>query len=149
MTLILFAVSLSIALCVIAWHFAIYALPFMLGLAAFRYAHAADAGVAMSIAAALGAAGFSVMVAAFSPSYALLSCVSLSLRSSPRRLRSQATRWCMALLTTSSSRRSAQSPLRHWRPVRRHRRAAEHQRPRRRLHTALTLSRSSLLSMPC
>ncbi|MFC3721890.1 hypothetical protein [Neoaquamicrobium sediminum] len=64
MTLILLAVSLSIALCVIAFNFAIYALPFMVGLAAFRYVHATDASVAMSLIVALGAAGLSVMVAA-------------------------------------------------------------------------------------
>lgn len=64
MTLILLAVSLSVALCVIAFNFAIYALPFMVGLAAFRYVHATDAGIAMSIVAALGAAGLSVMIAA-------------------------------------------------------------------------------------
>ncbi|AZN69990.1 hypothetical protein D5400_00735 [Georhizobium profundi] len=64
MTLILLAVSLSIALTMIAWHFAVYALPFMVGLAAFRYVHAVDAGIAMSIVAALGAAGLSVLVAA-------------------------------------------------------------------------------------
>ncbi|WP_404933619.1 hypothetical protein [Nitratireductor sp. L15S-10] len=64
MTLILLAVSLSIALCVIAFNFAIYALPFMVGLAAFRYVSATDASVAMSLIAALGAAGLSVVVAA-------------------------------------------------------------------------------------
>jgi hypothetical protein len=64
MTLILLAVSLSIALCVIAFNFAIYALPFMVGLAAFRYVYATDASVAMSLVAALGAAGLSVVVAA-------------------------------------------------------------------------------------
>ena len=57
MTLILLAVSLSIALCVIAFNFAIYAPPFMVGLAAFRYVYATDASVAMSFIAALGAAG--------------------------------------------------------------------------------------------
>lgn len=36
MTLILLAISLSIALCVIAYNFAIYALPFMVGLTAFQ-----------------------------------------------------------------------------------------------------------------
>ncbi|RST86552.1 hypothetical protein EJC49_09725 [Aquibium carbonis] len=64
MTLILLAVSFTIALTMIAWHFAIYALPFMVGLAAFRYVHATDASVLMSMLAALGAAGLSVLVAA-------------------------------------------------------------------------------------
>ncbi|MFT6670328.1 MAG: hypothetical protein ACJAVZ_001793 [Afipia broomeae] len=60
MTLILLALSLSVALCVIAFNFAIYALPFMVGLAAFRYIYAIDAGFAMSSFAALGAAFLSV-----------------------------------------------------------------------------------------
>lgn len=64
MTLILLAISFTIALTMIAWHFAIYALPFMVGLAAFRYVHATDASVLMSMLAALGAAGLSVVVAA-------------------------------------------------------------------------------------
>jgi hypothetical protein len=60
MTLILLALSLSVALCVIAFNFAIYALPCMVGLAAFRYVHAMDAGFTMSAIAALGAAFLSV-----------------------------------------------------------------------------------------
>lgn len=64
MTLILLAVSFTIALTMIAWHLAIYALPFMVGLATFRYVHATDASVLMSMLAALGAAGLSVVVAA-------------------------------------------------------------------------------------
>lgn len=64
MTLILLAVSFTIALTMLAWHFAIYALPFMVGLAAFRYVHATDASVLMSMLAALGTAGLSVVVAA-------------------------------------------------------------------------------------
>ncbi len=60
MTLILLAISLSIALCVIAYKFAIYALPFMVGLAAFQSAYGADAGFLMSGLAAIGAALLSV-----------------------------------------------------------------------------------------
>ena len=44
MTLILLAISLTVALCVIAYNFAIYALPFMVGLTAFQYVHGMDAG---------------------------------------------------------------------------------------------------------
>lgn len=64
MTFILLAVSFTIALTMIAWHFAIYALPFMVGLAAFRYVHATDASVLMSMLTALGAAGLSVVIVA-------------------------------------------------------------------------------------
>ncbi|MBU2031533.1 MAG: hypothetical protein KKG69_01665 [Alphaproteobacteria bacterium] len=60
MTLILLAVSLSIMLCVLAYNFAIYALPFMVGLSAFQYVYATDAGFLMSVLAAIGAALLSV-----------------------------------------------------------------------------------------
>jgi hypothetical protein len=60
MTLILLAISFSIALCVIAHNFAIYALPFMVGLTAFQFAHGAGARFLMSGFAAIGAALFSV-----------------------------------------------------------------------------------------
>jgi hypothetical protein len=60
MTLILLAISLSIALCVIAYNFAIYALPFMVGLTAFQYLYGTGAGFFMSGFAALGAALLSV-----------------------------------------------------------------------------------------
>lgn len=56
MTLILLAISLTIALCVLAYNFAIYALPFMVGLTAFQYAYGAHAGFLMSGLAAIGAA---------------------------------------------------------------------------------------------
>ena len=56
MTLILLAISLSIALCVIAYNFAISALPFMVGLTAFQYVYGTDAGFFMSGLAAIGAA---------------------------------------------------------------------------------------------
>lgn len=60
MTLILLAISLSIALCVIAFNFAIYALPFMVGITTFQYVYATDAGLMMSGLAAIGAALLSV-----------------------------------------------------------------------------------------
>lgn len=50
------AISLTIALCVLAYNLAIYALPFAAGLTAFRYAYAADTGLPMSALAAIGAA---------------------------------------------------------------------------------------------
>jgi len=56
MTLILLAISLTIMLCIIAYNFAIYALPFMVGLTAFQYVYAADAGFLMSALAAIGSA---------------------------------------------------------------------------------------------
>lgn len=62
MTLILLAVSLAIALCVIAYNFAIYALPFMVGLSAFRFVYATDAGFLMSGLAAIGAALLSIVL---------------------------------------------------------------------------------------
>ncbi len=60
MTLILLAISLSIALCVIAFNFATYALPVMVGIAAFQHVYATDAGFVMSGLAAIGAALLSV-----------------------------------------------------------------------------------------
>ena len=60
MTLILLAISLSAALCVLAFNFAIYALPVMAGIAAFQHVHAASAGLGLSALAALGGAAFSV-----------------------------------------------------------------------------------------
>ena len=60
MTLILLAISLSIALCVIAYNFAIYALPFMVGLTAFQCVYGTGAGFLMSSLAAIGAALLSV-----------------------------------------------------------------------------------------
>lgn len=60
MTLILLAISLSIALCVIAYNFAIYALPFMVGLTAFQYVYGTGAGFLVSAFATLGAALLSV-----------------------------------------------------------------------------------------
>lgn len=60
MTLILLAISLTIALCVIAYNFAIYALPFMVGLTAFQYVYGMEAGFPLSALAALGAALLSV-----------------------------------------------------------------------------------------
>ena len=56
MTLILLAISLTIAFCVLAYNLAIYALPFAAGLTAFQYAYAADASFLISGLAAIGAA---------------------------------------------------------------------------------------------
>jgi len=56
MTLILLAISLTITLCVIAWHFAIYALPVMTGITVFQYVYGTGAGFLTSAAGALGAA---------------------------------------------------------------------------------------------
>ncbi|MGV6876564.1 hypothetical protein ACUSIJ_28340 [Pseudochelatococcus sp. B33] len=60
MTLILLAISLTITLCIIAWHFATYALPFMVGLTVFKYVYGMEAGFLMSGLAAIGAALLSV-----------------------------------------------------------------------------------------
>lgn len=60
MTLLLLAISLTITLCVIAYNFAIYALPFMAGLTAFHYVHGMETGFLMSGLAAIVAAVFSV-----------------------------------------------------------------------------------------
>lgn len=56
MTLILLAVSLTIAFCVIAWHLAIYALPVMTAITAFQYVYATGSGFWLSALAAIGAA---------------------------------------------------------------------------------------------
>ncbi|MBN9673734.1 hypothetical protein [Roseibium aggregatum] len=60
MTLILLAISLSVALCVLAFNFAIYALPVMVGIAAFQHVHSTGAGFSLSALAALGSAALSV-----------------------------------------------------------------------------------------
>lgn len=60
MTLILLAISLTIAMCVIAYNFAVYALPFMVGLTAFQYMYDTEASFLMSGLAAIGAALLSV-----------------------------------------------------------------------------------------
>ncbi|GGB12903.1 hypothetical protein GCM10011491_45850 [Brucella endophytica] len=60
MTLILLAMSLTITLCIVAYNFAVYALPFMVGLSAFQYVYTMEAGFLMSGLAAVGAALLSV-----------------------------------------------------------------------------------------
>lgn len=69
MILILLAVSLAIVICAIALHFAIYAFPFMVGLSAFQYVYASDAGFLMyglaAIAAALVSVGLVIAVLGF------------------------------------------------------------------------------------
>lgn len=56
MSLIFLAIFLSVALCFIALRFAIFAMPFMVGLSAFRAVSAPDSGWLLPILAALGAA---------------------------------------------------------------------------------------------
>jgi hypothetical protein len=60
MTLILLAISLTITLCVVAYNFAVYALPFMVGLNAFQYVYGIGASFLMSGFAAIGTALLSV-----------------------------------------------------------------------------------------
>ncbi|WP_094462446.1 hypothetical protein [Pannonibacter phragmitetus] len=60
MTLVLLAISGTILLCVLAWNFAIYALPFMVGLTAFQWAYGAEAGLLLSGLAALTSALLSI-----------------------------------------------------------------------------------------
>lgn len=60
MYLILLAIFLSAMACIVAYNFAIYALPFMVGLTAFQYVYATDAGFLMSGLAAIGAALLSI-----------------------------------------------------------------------------------------
>lgn len=62
MTLILLAVSGTITFCFIAWHLAVYALPFMVGLSTFQWVYATEAGFLWSGLAALGAALASVVL---------------------------------------------------------------------------------------
>ncbi|CAN7653505.1 hypothetical protein HW571_08475 [Agrobacterium genomosp. 3] len=75
MTLILLAISLSIALCVIAFNFAIYALPFMVGLTAFQHVYGTGGGFLMSgfaaTVAALLSIGLVIAVLAFAKNPAL------------------------------------------------------------------------------
>lgn len=60
MSLILLAITAAIVVSVIAFYFAIYALPFMVGLTAFQWVYATEAGFLMSGLAALGAALVSI-----------------------------------------------------------------------------------------
>ena len=62
MTLILLAISLTIAACVIAYNLAIYALPVMAAIIAAQYAWGGGAGVLMSGFAAIGAALLSIVL---------------------------------------------------------------------------------------
>ncbi|CEG06707.1 hypothetical protein BN961_00077 [Afipia felis] len=62
MTLILLAVFLTIAFCVVAYNLAIYALPFSVGLMAAQSAWTAGAGIVMSAFAAITAALLSIAV---------------------------------------------------------------------------------------
>lgn len=60
MTLILLAIALTIAACVIAYNLAVYALPVMAGISAAQLAWGTGAGVLMSGVAAIAAAVLSV-----------------------------------------------------------------------------------------
>ena len=60
MTLILLAISLTIAACVIAWNLAIYALPVMAAITAAQFAWGTGTGVLMSGLSAAGAALLSI-----------------------------------------------------------------------------------------
>ena len=75
MPLILLAISLTIAFCVLAYNLAIYALPFAAGLTAFQYAYAADASSLISglaaISAALGSIALVIAVVGFAKNPAL------------------------------------------------------------------------------
>ena len=56
MSLILLAISLSIALAFLAFRFAVFALPVMVAIGAFQHFQSGDGGLALSAAAALAAA---------------------------------------------------------------------------------------------
>jgi len=60
MSLVLLAISLSIALGVLAFRFAVFALPVMTGIAAFLQVHGGGAGFGLSFLAALAGAALSV-----------------------------------------------------------------------------------------
>lgn len=60
MSLVLLAISLSIALCVLAFRFAVFALPVMTGIAAFLQVHGGGAGFGLSFVAGLAGAALSV-----------------------------------------------------------------------------------------
>ena len=60
MSLVLLAISLSIALGVLAFRFAVFALPFMAGIAAFLQVHGGGAGFGLSFLAGLAGAALSV-----------------------------------------------------------------------------------------
>ena len=60
MSLVLLAISLSIALGVLAFRFAVFALPVMAGIAAFLQMHGGGAGFGLSFLAGLAGAALSV-----------------------------------------------------------------------------------------
>ena len=62
MTLILLAISLTIMLCVVAFKFAIYALPVMAGIVAFQQFHASGTGFGLSAIGALCSAVLSLIL---------------------------------------------------------------------------------------
>ena len=62
MSIILLAISLTIAACIIAWNLAIYALPFGVGIMAFQYVHAMESSFLFSALAATCAALASIVL---------------------------------------------------------------------------------------
>jgi len=62
MSLVLLAISLSIALGVLAFRSAVFALPVMPGIAAFLLVHGGDAGFGLSFLAGLAGAALSVAI---------------------------------------------------------------------------------------
>ncbi|WP_299614036.1 hypothetical protein [uncultured Tateyamaria sp.] len=62
MSLVLLAISLSIALGVLAFRFAVFALPVMAGIAAFLQVHGGGAGFGLSFLAGLAGAALSVVL---------------------------------------------------------------------------------------
>jgi hypothetical protein len=60
MSLVLLAISLSVALGVLAFRFAVFALPVMAGIAAFLQVHGGGAGFGLSFLAGLAGAALSV-----------------------------------------------------------------------------------------
>lgn len=61
MSLVLLAISLSIALGLLAFRFAVFALPVMAGIAAFLQVHGGGAGFGLSFLSGLAGAAFSVV----------------------------------------------------------------------------------------
>lgn len=86
MTLILLAISLTIAACVIAYSLAIYALPVMAAISAAQFAWGAGVEVLMSGFAAIGAALLSIALVIVVLGFRrALSCASSRSRSLPCR----------------------------------------------------------------
>ena len=86
MSLILLAISLSIALAVLAFRFAVFALPVMAAIGAFQHLQSGDAGFAVSAAAALAgafAAMAVVLLALWFARHPILQLAALALFAAP------------------------------------------------------------------